>query len=372
MLPPEPWLALLGEDPRPWILESPEPAARWVALTELLDRREDDPEAIAARRDVLADDGTRRILGLLPDWEVDQRLSGHDSPGFAPNLLLLLADMGVRPGDDARVERLLDLMLQHQEPDGRFASFGSHRLSPEPIWGSLLCDNHAVVEVLVRLGRGDDDRVVAATRRMAADIAGTPQGRGWPCLPHSVSGLRGPGRRGDLCPQVTLEALRAFARLPVDRRPPGLLEIARTSLRAWRMRGEEKPYLFGHGVQFKTVKWPPFWYGIYQVLDTIGRYPELWRDRAADASDRQAIAELAACLVAYNFEGDGRVTPRSCYRGFAEYSFGQKKQPSPFATARLCAILRRFSDLTPEIASVDVLSLASSKGGSGTAMPPRQ
>jgi hypothetical protein len=65
------------------------------------------------------------------------------------------------------------------------------------------------------------------------------------------------------------------------------------------------------------------------------------------------------------------VTPRSCYQGFEAYSFGQKKTPSPFATARLCAILRRFDDLTEEIRAVDVLALGSSKGGTGTPIPPR-
>ncbi|MGA3057713.1 MAG: hypothetical protein ABSE70_06715 [Candidatus Limnocylindrales bacterium] len=109
------------------------------------------------------------------------------------------------------------------------------------------------------------------------------------------------------------------------------------------------------------------------VLDTIGRYPELWRadSPAADPGDRRAVAEPAACLIAYNLGPDGRVTPRSCYRGFEELSFGQKKRPSPFATARVLAVLRRFEDLAAEIEAVDVLRLGSSKGGSGTATAPR-
>jgi hypothetical protein len=54
-------------------------------------------------------------------------VSGHDSPAFAPNLLNLLADMGVGPGDFAEIEHLLDIMFLHQEPGGRFASFGPCR-----------------------------------------------------------------------------------------------------------------------------------------------------------------------------------------------------------------------------------------------------
>jgi hypothetical protein len=52
-------------------------------------------------------------------------------------------------------------------------------------------------------------------------------------------------------------------------------------------------------------------------------------------------------------------------------AFGQKKRPSPFATARVLAVLRPFEDLADEIASVDVLALDSSKGGTGTPIGPR-
>jgi hypothetical protein len=128
---------------------------------------------------------------------------------------------------------------------------------------------------------------------------------------------------------VTLEALRTFARLPQHQRPEGLLEVARVALRAWRVRGAEQPYMFGHGRRFKTVKWPVTWYGAYSVLDALGRYPALWRGPHADPSDRAALAELAACLVAYNAGRDGTVTPRSAWRGFETFSFGQKSALRP-------------------------------------------
>jgi hypothetical protein len=170
---------------------------------------------------------------------------------------------------------------------------------------------------------------------------------------------------------VTLEALRTLARLPEHQQPDGLLEVARVALRAWRVRGTEQPYMFGHGRRFKTVKWPVTWYGAYAVLDALARYPALWRGRNADPSDRSALAELAACLVAYNVGPEGAVTPRSVWRGFETFSFGQKQRPSPFATAQLLAVLHRLDDLAEAAAAVDVRTLGSSKGGSGLAVPPR-
>jgi hypothetical protein len=362
------WDYAFSSEPPQWGLS--EPAARWVWLTGVLDWPEDDPGVMAARRDGLADQGTQELIARLPDWETAVT-RGHNRPDFAPNLLHLLADMGVRGGDDPRIESLLDLMLAHQEENSRFMSFGEGYPAREPTWGAVLCDSHAIVEALVRYGRADDRRTMAGLGRMAADLGETAQGLGWLCVPHSVSGWRGPGRKQDFCPQVTLEALRTFARLPAERRPQGLLEAAHTCLRAWRMRGKEKPYMFGHGRQFKTVKWPTSWYDVHYMLDALGRYLELWQGSSARPEDRQALAELAACLIAYNLSPDGTVTPRSCYKGFEGFSFGQKKLPSPFATARLRAVLHRFDDLREEVGAVDVLKLPSSKGGTGVALPPR-
>ena len=66
----------------------------------------------------------------------------------------------------------------------------------------------------------------------------------------------------------------------------------------------------------------------------------------------------------------GTVTPRSCYQGFEQFSFGQKKVPSPYATAKTLAVLARVAGLADMVADVDVLALTSSRGGSGRALAP--
>ena len=372
----ERWIRLLGADPREWLMDSADPAAVWMTLSGLMGRPESDADVRAAREAVLRNAGTQDLINRLPDWESDLDVSGHNSPQYAPNLLLLLSQMGVRGGDDDRVERIVDQMLAHQDGDSRFHSFGrsghgSIGRLPEPAWGGLLCDSHAVLEVLIRFGRAGDPRTRAGMARMVQDLTNTAQGTAWPCRPHSISGFRGPGRKADFCPQVTLEALRALARLPGEATPPATADAVRTVVAAWRRRGSEKPYMFGHGYRFKTVKWPAFWYDVHAVLDSVADYPEAWASATDGHETRQAIAEMAACLIAYNFGPDGRVIPRSCYKGFEAFSFGQKKRPSAFATAKLAGVLKRLEPLADSIAAVDVRSLTSSKGGSGTAVPPR-
>jgi len=372
-LPDEAWVRLLGADPRPWILDAPEPAARWLGLTALLGRPAESPEVRRAHQETLADPGTAAVIGRLPDWEQDAVTTGHNSPTFAPNILLWLWRMGVRAGDSPCVDRILDQMLLHQDADGRFQTWARWRGQEEPRWGLLLCDTHAICEVLLLFGRGGDARVGQALRCMAGDAVETAQGPGWPCRTHTATGFRGPGRRGDICPQATLEALRALSCVPPSRRPPIAEDAARTVCEVWLTRGVSQPYMFGHGRRFKTVKWPSLWYDAYSVLDALSRYPAVW-DGPAPATrpdHRQAVCELTACLVAYNFDASGRVTPGSCYRGFEDYSWGQKRTASPLATALLCALLRRLDGLAAEIAAVDVLSLPSSKGGTGVPVPPR-
>jgi hypothetical protein len=381
-------------DPVCWLLAADEPAARWVLLTGVLGAPQDADDVRRARAAVLTCDGTRELLERLPDWETPSDVGGHNSPRYAPNLLGLLSDMGVGPGDDARVEALLDAFVRH-ERDGRFYCLAQWRGTPAPVWGTLPCDTHIIADVLVRFGRDGDEAVLRSLARIAADLTETAQGPGWKCLPDPQVKFRGPGRVADVCPVVSLQALRLFARLPGRGFPgcaggassgaarsvmpdgrtdePDLLGAARTVLRAWRERGAEKPYMFGHGRGFKTVKWYPSWYDVLLVLDTVGRYPEVWSRQSATAADedRRAVAELAACLIAYNIAPDGTVTPQSCYKGYEGFSFGQKKRPSPLATARLLTVVRRFGELADEIAAIDVRALTSSKGGTGRALPPR-
>ncbi|NTW39071.1 MAG: hypothetical protein HGA44_04160 [Cellulomonadaceae bacterium] len=357
--------------PVDWVLASPEPAARWIVHAHVLPGADHADRAAVEHRAVLHDPMTRALVDRLPDWVVPAQLSGHQSPAFGPNLLALLAEMGVQGGDDERVDRLLDAMLDHQLPDGRFEALAATTGTPDGAWSTLLCDTHAITDVLLRFGRGGERGVARALETMLADITATPQGPAWPCRPEPLTGFRGPGRRGDVCPQVTLEALRAWSQVPEADRPPQILAAARVVLGVWRARAVAQPHMFGHGYRFKVVKWPTTWYDVLGVLDTLGRFPALWRGPDADPDDRRSVAELVACLVAYNVAADGTVTPQSCYRGFEDWSFGQKSVPSPFATARVLQVLHRLDDLADDAGGIDVTALTSSKGGTGTARPPR-
>lgn len=192
---PWPWSGLVG-DPRAWILDSDEPAARWALLSGVADLAGSDERVVDARREVLDDPATTALVGRLRDWEGGESFSGHNSPAFAPNLLNLLADMGLQRGDVPYIDATLERMLAHQDDESRFQSFAPVRGSTQPVWGALLCDSHAIIEVLVRFGYEADPRVRAGLARMGLDPTDTSQGRAWPCRPDPATGFRGPGRKG--------------------------------------------------------------------------------------------------------------------------------------------------------------------------------
>jgi hypothetical protein len=343
--------------------DSDEPFARWVAARTLDDRPADDDVARSAHRATLADPAVRGVLDRVGSWSDPVR--SHASPSFAPNLLTLLADLGISGADGLPgVDELLDAMLEHRTEDGRFESFATFMRQPEPAWSSLACDHYAICDVLVRFGRGDDPRVRRGLDVIVGDLTETSLGGGCRCRPHSRTGGRGPGRADDPCPQVTAEALRVLARSGSTRRTdasPRLRDAARALLALWRQRGSTRPYMFGHGAHFKAVKWPAIWYSSLTLLDALAGYRDVWSGPDAAEDDRQAAAEIVACLAAYNCGADGRVTPRSVYRGFSDFSFGQKRSPSPVATAWVCAALRRFDAVAAEAADVDVTRLTTSR-----------
>lgn len=342
----EAWPSILPADPRPGLLASEESFARFATLTAVLGKSEDDAEVRRVRQGVVADPRVRALVDRLPHWESGFSFSGHNSPGFPPNILRLLHGMGVRAGDFPAIEGLLDSMVRHQASDGRYLtpacrSPGKARAD----WASLPCDHFAILEVLLLFGRRDAPGLDKGLARVHETLADTAQGPGWHCIPDPVVKWRGPGRKGDACLQATVEALRLFGLVRASERPKGYAAAARTLLGAWRRRTQEKPYMFGHGPRFVAGKWPPTWYDASAVLEALAPYPSVWKSRTASGEDKKTIAEIVRAL-ADTFGPEGMVTPRSCYKGFEDYSFGQKKRPSAWATARICGLLRTFSAIT--------------------------
>ena len=325
------WIRSLNGDPRTNLINCEESFTRYRTLVDLLSIPKTDTIVQDQRELVLADERVKLLINNLPsDWS-NYLVKGHQKVDYPPSVLLLLFDFGVKPNDNSHIENILNQMRTLQDEEGRFLSLAKFP-TKQPAVGSSLCDTHIITEVLQRGGYSDTTEVRKALSFVSDQLKTTNQGIAWKCEPNSASRARGPGRKEDICPQVTLEALRLFSLIPEDKRPKELITAGKSLLSCWDRRKESRPYLFGHGSRFKKLRPPFFWYNIGEVLDTMSQYQILTKE--------DSFKEMLS-LVVSKADNAGQFTPESIYRDFKNWSFGQKNEWSPWTTLYICRILQR-------------------------------
>ncbi len=211
--------------PLPWLLEPENPSARYLALTELLDRPPDDAEVVAARAAIPNVDPARSIL--------DAQFAGTDPArgptgywvkpdvGYSPKYratvwqVLFLAQLGAPPIEPIR--RACEYVLDHSRrptdrrgnPDGRFVAGKGARTAINCLNGNLLW-------ALGRFGYGDDPRTVEAREATARAIVR----RGFAC--HYNGGLP--------CAWGCVKVLRALLEVPTEKRSAAVKETIEQSV----------------------------------------------------------------------------------------------------------------------------------------------
>lgn len=351
------WLSLLPKDPRKHLLESGESFTVYRTLIDLLNLPIDQPDVQRAHQAVVSDPTVMALIANLPDWDT-YLVTNHAKEDYLPNLLWLLLDWGIGPRDDARVETAYFKLLAHQDPEtNQFLAYCKGFKDHKEAWTSVLCDHNLITSVLLHAGYQDDPRVKRGVKRITDLLVETSQGMGWKCEPGIGTKFRGPGRKDDACPMAIIDALRGFWILPEGNWPRELMDAGITLLQCWSNRATEKPYLFGHGQNFRKLRPPFFWYNIATVLDATSHYSPLVR--------HPAFRELLAVARQW-FTPDGLIIPQSVYLSFKKYSFGQKKVPSPWTTLFLSRICKRAAETDPDgiqvVLSIDGPSLKGSKG----------
>ncbi|MHA1718530.1 MAG: hypothetical protein ACTSXK_03325 [Promethearchaeota archaeon] len=356
------WLSLLSKDPRKKLLETKESFTVYRTLIDILDLPLKNPIVQNLHKKLLHDPLIQHLISDLSDWEKDL-VRGHDHPQYLPNQLWLLQDWGIKFKDSKRVQSEIEKILSHQDPlTGQYlahAEVYNRRTKIKSIqWTSYLCDHNLITSVLLQFGFEKHPSVQKALERMRDLITQTNQGYGWKCIPGLNSDFRGPGKKDDICPMLVIDALRGYYLLSTKKRPKFLIDTGKSLLSCWLNRATEKPYLFGHGQKFRLLKPPFLWYNIGSVLDATSHYPEL--------VETKAFRELLAVSL-LNFNSDGEIIPKSIKRYFKDFSFGQKKTPSPWVELFLLRIYKRAweSDplIIPKIQKLDGNSFKGSKGG---------
>ncbi len=335
----ETWLAELGADPRPWLLDPERPAVRHLALRLLEDRPADDPEVVKARDAAMGEPPIAPILDAQDGagWWV------KPGPGYAPKYtgtawsLIVLEQLGADPAS-ARIQTACAYLLDHtRTATGGFGCSGTHRDDRLPPASSVLhCLNGNLVRALIGFGHLADPRVAAAIDWGARAAGGGPDAPTW-----YASGTAGPRFRcgvneGLPCAWGAVKTLRAFAAIPVERRSAPVERAIEAGLDLLL------------GIDPSTAAYPAGWGGkISGAWFRLG-FPSGY------IADVLQVAEVAVelgmardprlagvvRLVLAKADRVGRWRNEQPYRGRLWSEVDAPGEPSPWVTLRACRVLR--------------------------------
>jgi hypothetical protein len=184
-----------------WLLERDQPAVRYRALLDLLDRKESDEEVRQARADIPRRGWCPEVLSSQKAagfWEDRQNLY---RPKYTATIwrLIVLADLGMT-AEDERIKKPCELFLnEYSRSDGGFDSPPSGQRRSE------LCVTGNLARTLQLCGYGEDARVRSAYDWL---VKNQMKDGGWHCDYWKAFG------RGTL---DCWEGLSAFAALPREK-----------------------------------------------------------------------------------------------------------------------------------------------------------
>jgi hypothetical protein len=314
-----------------WLMESDEPWTRYRALVDLLGRPKDDREVQAARAEMLAHPQVKGLIAETAAWP-GYALKRHNDAKHPVYRFSTLADFGVG-AEDPGMAPGIEAVMSHQAEEGAFQSlehvpkaFGG---PGEDMWTWMLCDTATLLYALLAMGLGDDPHV----QRAVDHLAGLVEDNGWRCVAAPELGkFRGPGRKADPCPIVNVYALKALTQVPELLDSPATRIGAEMLLWHWEHQRERKIYMFGIGTDFRKLKYPFVWYDILHVVDVLSGFPFIH----ADARFREMVETITA-----QADEEGRYVANSMYRAWKDWSFADKKNPSPWLTFLVLRIQER-------------------------------
>lgn len=315
-----------------WLLTSPEPWTRYRTLVDLLARPESDAEVITAHNEMIQHPNVRGLMAFALTWG-EHSLKRHNNASHSLYAISTLADFGLQ-ADDPGMEAIIKKIMAHQSREGAFQSlinipkaFGGDNTDR---WTWIICDTPTLLYSLLAFGLGNRPQVQQAVEHLV-NLVGE---NGWRCVSDpKLSKFHGPGRKTDPCPIANVYALKALS-LTAHRDGPAAHAGVEMLLTHWADQTTTKMYLFGVGTDYRKLKYPFIWYNILHVADVLSRYPFVH----TDPRFQQMIKDITT-----QANNDGQYTASSMYRAWKDWSFADKKKPSPWLTLLILRLQKRLS-----------------------------
>jgi hypothetical protein len=339
------WLEKVNGDPLAWLLEedADNPGVRWFALTELLDRSESDPDAVAAR-------GALMTRGPVPGILAAQAPGGYwvePGPGYLPKYrstvwqAIFLAQLGA-DGQDPRVRSAGEYVLDHsRSPYGGFSIDARNT-------GLVHCLQGNLVAALTDLGCSGDERLGEALEWLARSITGegiAPAEDKRSPVRYYRSGNSAPGfacsANNQLpCAWGAVKAMLALSKVPESQRT--VFVQAAIDVGVDFLLGSDPAqadYPMGYSTK-PSRSWFQFGYPIGYVTDVLQNLEVL---TALDFGGDSRLTP-ALDLILSKQDSQGRWKKEYTYNGKTWVDVEQKKKPSKWVTLRALRVLKRSGD----------------------------
>lgn len=344
------WSKILRQSPINWLLEKSNPSVRYFALLDILDKPEDDPEVLAAKRSIPESVSVQRILRKQnPEgyWEKP------DSP-YLPKYrssywtIMVLSRLGMDRTNE-KVAKACEFIFQFQRDDGGFPSesIGSasreyeyrcrrgKKLPPQKEFVSSLlfesqlsCLTGNMVSALIRIGYANDPRVKKALEWL---VRVQNRDGGWLC-PYWKAHVR--DKHG--CFMGTICPMEAFSEVPRENLTKEMKETISKGaefLLAHRLFKADH-----HNYEIVNQAWlrlsfPWFGYNILRGLDVLTKLGYLKDDRADDAAE----------IILEKRQNGGVWILEDSPMGRMQTNIEKKGQPSKWITLIALRVLKRLN-----------------------------
>ena len=329
------WRDCLRGDPLPWLLKEGNPSVRYLTLTELLERRPDDPEVLAAQAAIPSVPPARPIFeAQYPPALGGGRPGGYwikPDVGYSPKYratvwqILFLAQLGAPPIEAIRCA--CEYVLDHSRmvTDRRGLSDGRFVDGKGP-YAATNCLNGNLIWALRRFGYGQDRRLSEAQAGMVDAIAQ----HGFAC--RFNGGLD--------CAWGAIKALRACLEIPAAERQPAVdivIEWGVRLLLSVPLLEASYPSPYGVSAAWFALCFPLTCSAdLLEVLEVLTKAGE--NSHPQVQAGRQWLLERQDCLGRWKLER----TPDKMWS-----SFGRVGEPNPWVTLRALSWLKANLSATP-------------------------
>ncbi len=325
-------------DPVDWLLEESNPSVRYLALTNLLGRKETHPEVRRARAEIMSTGVVPRILARQVDgaWNGPGRFYRDKYKGTAWQLITLAEHAA--DGRNAQIKAAGEYLLRcSQDTESGGFSYDQRKGEAGGLHGEVIpCLTGNMVWSLLRLGFGNDARVRRAigwiTTYQRFDDGAAAKPTGWPYDRYEMCW----GKHS--CHLGVVKSLKALSAIPARGRNAAIRRVI----------SEGCEYLLAHHVYKRshdlTRVSKPGWLKL--------QFPLMYQTDILEVADillalgikDRRMDEAIEVIASKQGEG-GRWSLENTFNGRFWVSIEKKGMPSKWITYRALRVLKRFHEL---------------------------